>query len=399
LTSAISVNDVTKKYRLGAKRESLRDAISRTVLSPFRHGNEQAEFVALQDISFEVQRGETIGLIGPNGCGKTTLLKLISGITFPNSGTIAVAGRMSSLIELGAGFHPDLTGRENIFLNGTILGLGEAEIREKFDSIVSFAELERFIDTPVKHYSSGMYVRLGFSVAIHVDPDILLVDEVLSVGDYAFQMKCIDRIQAMREREVTLIIVSHNQHLIEMLATRAIFLYEGQIQFNGDPVRAFQEYYNRASPGQQAPTAMQLSTRKVKIGDTFLLDADRRIRNQFEAGERIILKFYVDCGEPIEEFGFFAQIRREDIVIHGTNTTRYGLALPDGASFRGYLEVDYKQPTLTAGNYWLHLGVRQKLVTLAEKSIPFEICSAQEKSFGFVGLEHTWEIRSEDDRV
>ncbi|RLC75531.1 MAG: ABC transporter ATP-binding protein, partial [Chloroflexi bacterium] len=201
MSLAIRFENVSKKFNLHHERKR---SFQELALGLFRRDNgSREEFWALRDVDFNVEQGETVGLIGPNGAGKSTALKLVSRIIEPTSGRIKVNGRVGALLELGAGFHPDLTGRENIYLNGSILGLGRAEIERKLDDIIAFAELERFIDVPVKHYSSGMYVRLGFSVAVHTDPEVLLVDEVLAVGDAAFQRKCLERIDRMRSEGVT----------------------------------------------------------------------------------------------------------------------------------------------------------------------------------------------------
>lgn len=187
-------------------------------------------FWALEDINLTVRAGESVGIMGPNGSGKSTLLKLIAGVTKPTKGTISVHGRVAPLIELGAGFHPELTGRENVYLNGVILGMSRAEVESKFKTIVDFAELWDFIDSPVKHYSSGMYLRLAFSVAIHTDPDILLIDEILAVGDESFQKKCFTKLYALHTQKVTLLIVSHNPSLIQQMTTKIIKLKQGNIQ-------------------------------------------------------------------------------------------------------------------------------------------------------------------------
>lgn len=202
-------------------------------------------FTALDDISFEIKKGETVGIIGPNGSGKSTILKLIAGVMWPTTGKVSVTGKISPLIELGAGMHPELTGRENIFLNGSILGLTQKEISQKFDNIVDFAELKEFIDQPVKHYSSGMYMRLAFAIAIHVHPEILIVDEILAVGDSAFQEKCFARMEEFKKsKDVTIIFVSHGLGQVEKFCTRAIYINDHKIQYDGLPTPTVQKYLN-----------------------------------------------------------------------------------------------------------------------------------------------------------
>jgi lipopolysaccharide transport system ATP-binding protein len=231
--------DVSKRYRLGALG-TLRSTLA--ALSSRWHGDATCDLWALKDVSFRVEPGESLGLIGPNGAGKTTTLKLLSNITQPTSGRVEVSGRMSSLIELGAGFHPELSGRENIFLNGAILGLKQREIQRKLDAIVAFSELERFIDTPVKRYSSGMYVRLGFAVAAYVEPDVLLVDEVLAVGDASFRQKCMDRINGLLLQGTTVLFVSHNMYLVRRICKYALLLMGGKNQYLGSAEDAITHY-------------------------------------------------------------------------------------------------------------------------------------------------------------
>jgi len=255
----IRAEGLGKKYTIGhqAKREryeALRDGRARSARSAWRKtadlargrallaGDTVDEFWALKDVSFEMKRGEVLGIIGRNGAGKSTLLKILSRITEPSAGRITIAGRVASLLEVGTGFHPELTGRENIYLNGAILGMSRAEIRRKFDEIVVFAEVENFLDTPVKRYSSGMYVRLAFAVAAHLDPEILVIDEVLAVGDFEFQKKCLGKMSEVAGGGRTVLFVSHNMPVIRQLCDRAIFLAEGRKLFDGDSDGAVDSY-------------------------------------------------------------------------------------------------------------------------------------------------------------
>ncbi len=232
--SAIKVENLSKKYTIGAQQrrhDTLRDLLMDTMrnFTNKKMRNQENEFWALRDVSFEVKRGEVIGVIGRNGAGKSTLLKILSRITEPTSGRAVINGRVGSLLEVGTGFHPELTGRENIYLNGAILGMKREEIRRKFDEIVDFAEIEKFLDTPVKHYSSGMYVRLAFAVAAHLEPEILLVDEVLAVGDVAFQKKCLGKMGDIAEEGRTVVFVSHNMSAIQRLCSRTLVIKKGYI--------------------------------------------------------------------------------------------------------------------------------------------------------------------------
>ncbi|WP_454295670.1 ABC transporter ATP-binding protein [Salana multivorans] len=229
MTASVIVQDLTKNFRLRHVR-SLKEIAARAVRG---RSAPVDEFAALSEVSLEVSEGETVGLLGFNGSGKSTLLKCISGVLTPDAGVVGVRGRLAGLIEVGAGFHPDLTGRENVYLNGAILGMSEAQIQEKFEAIVAFSEIEQFIDTEVKFYSSGMFLRLAFSVAVHTDPDIFLVDEILAVGDEPFQRKCLERIEELRREGRTLIIVSHDLDLVSRLCSRGVLLEHGRIVADG----------------------------------------------------------------------------------------------------------------------------------------------------------------------
>jgi lipopolysaccharide transport system ATP-binding protein len=256
---AIWVEHLSKEYRIGARQQTyrtLRDTMSEAMLAPFRRVRKlwQGEvsgaaelyetFWALDDISFEIHRGEVVGLIGRNGAGKSTLLKILSQITEPTTGRVTLYGRVGSLLEVGTGFHGELTGRENIYLNGAILGMRRREVTKKFDEIVDFAEVEQFIDTPVKHYSSGMYLRLAFAVAAHLEPEILLVDEVLAVGDARFQRKCLQKMQDVGQEGRTVVFVSHNMPAITRLCQRALLLEAGQLQHDGLAPQVVGTYLN-----------------------------------------------------------------------------------------------------------------------------------------------------------
>lgn len=263
--AAVRLEHVSKRFILHhEKARSFQDAL---VNFFHRRNGSREEFWALKDVSFEVRRGEMLGIIGQNGSGKSTILKLITRILEPTAGRIAVDGKVSALIELGAGFHPDLTGRENIYLNGSILGLSRKEMNRKFDQIVAFSELERFIDTPVKHYSSGMYMRLGFSVAIHVEPDTLIIDEVLAVGDEAFQQKCLDKIEGFRRAGGTIVFVSHAMEQVERLCDRVVWLDQGQVREIGAP-GAVIDAYAAGRGGQRAGRRPELPRSEPPAGET-----------------------------------------------------------------------------------------------------------------------------------
>ncbi|MCJ7735865.1 MAG: ABC transporter ATP-binding protein, partial [Anaerolineae bacterium] len=312
-----------------------------------RRRQDREEFWALRNVSFEIQRGETVGLIGANGTGKSTVLKLISRIVEPTSGEIEVTGRVGALLELGAGFHPDLTGRENIYLNASIQGLSRDEVRSKFDEIVDFAELHRFIDVPVKHYSSGMYVRLGFSIAVYTEPDILLVDEVLSVGDASFQRKCLNRISSLREKGSTILFVSHDLESIRRLCSRGIWLQDGVVAASG-PVEKVIDTYMSAIRREHVESLRQNSISKnakrwgsgeIEIVEVELLDALGRPGMMFKTSESIVVRIHFVAHRRIEQPVFGIAIHRDDgMHISGPNTRSSGF---DTAVVEGTGYVDY----------------------------------------------------------
>src|SRR5512145_2274088 len=254
--NAIEVTNVTKVYRKYARRKqfaTLKSALLKGSLIQDLQPDET--FPALKGVSFNVPAGSTYGIIGRNGSGKSTALKLVAGITKPTTGTVKVEGRISALIELGAGFHPEISGRENVFINGIMLGLSKREITRRFDEIVEFAELREFIDAPVKTYSSGMYMRLGFAVAIHVDPDVLLVDEVLAVGDEGFTHKCLDKFADFKRRGKTILLVTHSLGLVEKFCDEALWLDGGRMQTMGDPKRVVGAYITDVETGEEEQLA------------------------------------------------------------------------------------------------------------------------------------------------
>ncbi|MBN1177642.1 MAG: ABC transporter ATP-binding protein [Anaerolineae bacterium] len=248
MDTAIRFEGVSKQFV--ARHAGPRSFQELAVGLPRQQERAQVAFWALREIDFEIAPGETVGFIGPNGSGKSTLLKLIARILAPTCGWIEVNGRIGPLLELGAGFHPDLTGRENVFLNGSLLGLRQVEVHKQFDAIVAFAELERFIDMPVRHYSAGMSLRLGFSIAAHVSPDILLVDEVLAVGDEAFQRKCLERMETFRQAGCTIVFVSHDLRTVERLCARAFWLAEGRIRHTGPAHEVVARYLAAVEEGR-----------------------------------------------------------------------------------------------------------------------------------------------------
>jgi len=322
--TAVCLSHVSKRYRLGARQESLRGAIAGAARALMGRRSSTAvdrqSLWALRDVELEIPRGGALGLIGPNGAGKTTILKILGRITQPTEGDMRVSGRVSALIELGAGFHPDLTGRENIYLNGAILGLSQKEIERVFDRIVDFSGLERFLDTPVKRYSSGMYVRLGFSVAAFVEPDVLLVDEVLAVGDAEFRQKCAERIQELRQVGTTIVFVAHNLYLVKSVCDSAIFLEGGQIQAKGDPITAISAYETWLQ-GQQirarnqsrfTPERSRDTSSTVDVTHVEVIGPSGAKSKQFDYRDAVEIRISFSARKPLVRHNIVVRILRSD---------------------------------------------------------------------------------------
>jgi len=320
----IRVENLSKQYFIGELQKrpaSLRQALSGMLSAPIkrlrRNGHAHSEILwALKDINFEVQPGEVVGLIGHNGAGKSTLLKILSRITDPTDGRIELYGRVVSLLEVGTGFHPELTGRENVFLNGAVLGMSKADIRRKFDEIVAFAEVEKFIDTPVKFYSSGMYVRLAFAVAAHLEPEILIIDEVLSVGDMAFQQKCLQKIGKMREQTKAIILVSHNMLSVKAICTKAILLSHGEIVAAGATQSVIPLYEKMLMKTDEAGAEVADQHLEgighIKVKSVLLIDEAGQEQASFETGERLKVVIEYDARTRVEGAVVFVAIRRPD---------------------------------------------------------------------------------------
>lgn len=326
---SLEMRGVGKKFRKGELHDSLRDlipALANRLLHPGRARPADArEFWALRDVNFEVRRGEAFGIIGHNGAGKSTILKILSGIMRPTVGTMQVVGRLSALIEVGAGFHPDLTGRENVYLNGAILGMTRAEIRRKFDEIVAFADLAEFIDTPVKRYSSGMFARLGFAVAAHVDPDVLIVDEVLSVGDYVFQQRCMERMATVLHSGTTVIFVSHNLRAVAELCQRALLMEHGQVTATGTSEEVVRSYLRRAEARRPTDHSSTVFVSQVDVRDA------EGSRAHFRSGDVASVDVEVVARAPYEKLAVIVGVRddKEYDVFHisSESLTRTTIAL------------------------------------------------------------------------
>ena len=359
---AIELHQVSKKYRLkrGWYVTSLSNEFARLSGRVLRRRvPPREEFWALKDVSFEIQRGETIGFIGVNGAGKSTLLKVLSKITVPTSGTFTTNGRVGALIEIGAGFHPDLTGRENVFLNGAIMGMRRREIQEKFDHIVEFAEIEQFIDTPIKHYSSGMQMRLGFSVAAHIDPDILLIDEILAVGDASFQAKCLNKLAQLKEQAKTVVLVSHSLTNIREHSKRVVWIDHGTVRMIGDPdtvVNTYLDYVTRAMKFGEgsAERAEQVALDKPAcILDVVVFDQQEHPQSHFGTGDSVSIDIAYSLKAPLPGAVFGVTIQD----IHGyplggiiTDPDAVRLSSEEG---RGVLRLTLSPLLFTKGTYTL----------------------------------------------
>lgn len=316
-----------KRYRISHRRERRSDG------SPCDSSPRHEDFWALRDVSFEVKRGEALGIIGRNGAGKSTLLKLLSRITEPSEGSARIRGRIASLLEVGTGFHPELTGRENIYLNGSILGMSRAEIRKKFDEIVTFAEIAQFLDTPVKRYSSGMYVRLAFSVAAHLEPEILVVDEVLAVGDVAFQRKCMDYMKRLTRSGITILLVSHDLFAVKAMCRRVLALSAGRLKFDGLPAEGIDLYEKdsrlEADPWAAGIIGEDIDQWPIVIRFVELLDAEGSPRTVYDYGEQMRVRIHYETRRPVRYPNFYLGIRRADnVACCSFSAARDGVSIP-----------------------------------------------------------------------
>ncbi len=355
---ALEVEHVFKKFKKGEVYDSLRDLVpaltARMMKGRQRNALHDREFWALQDVCFQVARAEAFGIIGANGAGKSTILKLLSGIMQPTKGVIQVNGRLSGLIEVGAGFHPDLTGRENIFLNGTILGMSRKEIEERFEQIVEFSGLSDFIDTPVKRYSSGMFARLGFSVAAHVDPDILIVDEVLSVGDFVFQKKCVEHMAQVIRSGVTVIFISHNLQAVRELCTRALLLDRGQVLTVGPTDDVIETYLNGVQERRSQSSDRDLFISSVRVR------GNAGLQNHFQPGERAYVDVEVGSRDTYDRLAVGLKIKNADFLeIFHTSTERLGAGSFSLGARQGLTCTFTLDLHLVAGTYYLTASIHR----------------------------------------
>lgn len=387
---AIVVENLSKCYRLGQREkqhQSFREALSGMVTGPLRRLRALAErgtiedtFWALRDVNFEVRPGEVVGMVGRNGAGKSTLLKVLSRIVEPTSGRIRLRGRVASLLEVGTGFHPELSGRENIYMNGSILGMRKAEIDRKFDEIVAFSEVEKFLDTPVKRYSSGMYVRLAFAVAAHLEPEILIVDEVLAVGDAEFQRKCLGKMQDVAGGGRTVLFVSHNLAAVQALCTRAVMLRQGRCEADGRPDVVIPQYLQAVRTSETS----DLTGRRDRQGSGAVVGSDLAVRG---VGGMTVTE--VHCGEDVA-----VELKYQNTTGRDVGDVRVGLGIYDsygramtflqnvplGVSLTaraggGRIVCEVPKCRLAPGRYWINYEIRQgsELCDAIEQAAVFDV--------------------------
>jgi len=380
---AIRVDNISKKYFIGnTSSGSLRE----TLVNTFSTGNKTKteEFWALKDVSFEVKRGEAIGIIGKNGAGKSTLLKILSRITEPTKGRIEIDGRVSSLLEVGTGFHPELTGRENVFLNGTVLGMKRQEIKDKFDEIVAFSGVEKFLDTPVKRYSSGMKVRLAFAVAAHLEPEILIIDEVLAVGDAEFQKKCLGKMQDVAGEGRTVLFVSHNLGAVCELCSRGVLLANGQVKYISSANNVVRKYLESHDTAQGTLKLDNYKDRKgegaYKVTHIKTTDENNHLKTTFTYRESICIHFGVE-GEPKEPVNIGVSIRnqKENLVLHYASSDDIKELKMDGkyTEFKAILRDIY----LNEGEYYITIRVADKFRVMqdrVENCLSFKVINQEE---------------------
>jgi len=356
---------------------------------------------AVKDVSFEVMPGESLGIVGRNGSGKSTILKLASGIIRPSDGQVVIRGRLSALLELGAGFHPDLTGRENIFLNGSILGMSKNDVDRYYDSIVEFSELGEFINMPVKHYSSGMFMRLGFSVAVHVEPDILIIDEILAVGDQSFQSKCIDRIYDLKRNGTTIVIVSHNLHTVRALCSHLIWLEHGLVKMSGradDIIDAYLESQQgwRVKRSADGSGWERWGSREIELTSVKLLDNRGESGDTFQLGQPMTIEMHYHANEPVDKPVFGLSFYRPDgTYLSGPDNYLSGLDLGE-VSGNGVLRYCLPKMPLSPATYYMTAAIYdeagKKPYDHHEKAYRFRVVAENnDHCKGLVQLPAHWE--------
>lgn len=425
--NAIEVKNVTKSFKIYIdKGNTLKEK------ALFKQRRRYEERNVLKDISFEVEKGQAVGLIGHNGCGKSTTLKLLTKIMYPDSGSIVMRGRVSSLIELGAGFHEDMSGRENIYINASIFGLTRGEINKRMEDIIAFSELEEFIDNPVRTYSSGMYMRLAFSIAINVDADILLVDEILTVGDFNFQAKCFNRLREVKASGTTIVIVSHSMEQIEQICDRSIWIHDGKIRREGRPRDVHPEYLDFMGEKRQELAWKEAENKEVnkeseetketdnenfeeshvvnhdkpvekkkrwgngyaRIEKIVLLDRQGKEKTVFKTGDAVVIQITYKVNQKVEDAVFGIGIFRSDgIQCYGTNT-RIDKQNKFDLTKDGVVQINVPAMSLMAGEYLLDVAIEADIgiaVDYYKEAYRFEVFS-DINDVGIARIEHDWKI-------
>ena len=399
---AIDVKNITKSFKVYLDRsDNLKDFIIHSNRRKFENRE------VLKGISFKVKKGEAIGLVGRNGCGKSTTLKLLTRIMYPDTGEIKINGRVSSLIELGAGFHPDMSGRENIYINASIFGLSRKEIDRRVKKIIAFSELEDYIDNPVRTYSSGMYMRLAFSVAINVDADVLLIDEILAVGDANFQAKCFQKLRDIKESGTTIVIVSHALGQIESICERSIWIENGKIKAEGEPRKVHREYLQymgmeRWEDNQESisknttidTTVNREGNHKVVFEKIQIFDLDGKVCHQFERGASIIIEDQYRVIEEVKN-GYFALdlIREDDNMYCFASNTNFSLKKKVNLISDGKLRIKLKNVPLAPQRYFIDLILKEgntEPIDIVRHAVDFEMFS-YEKCGGITYIDTEWE--------
>jgi ABC-type polysaccharide/polyol phosphate transport system ATPase subunit len=394
---AITVDHVSKKFRLYHDRnQTLKAAVMRGRRARYE------EFWALRDVSLEIAEGTTYGLIGTNGSGKSTLLKCLARILRPDEGSTRTRGKVSALLELGAGFHPELSGRENVYLNGSILGLSRSELDRRFDEIVGFAGLERFIDTPVKNYSSGMYVRLGFSVAINVDPDILLVDEVLAVGDEQFQRRCNERFADLKAEGKTIVVVSHSLGSVRAMCETVAWLDSGTLREVGPASEIVDDYLAEVHQDRSAEThatGVRWGSAEVVVDEIELLDADGRPSTEVNTGDAVTLRIRYNASEPIAEPTFSLAVHTVEGVLVTNPTTRGVDLVSDRIVGKGTVDLFVDPLLLLPGTYDLSASITDAaalhMYDMRHRAVRFDVGGGHrdEDDGGLMSLNGRWDLR------
>jgi lipopolysaccharide transport system ATP-binding protein len=395
MSAAIWVDKLSKQYQIGHANLSLREHITNLMTLDFlRKKPEEDTLWALRDVSLTIQHGETVGIIGRNGAGKSTLLKILSKITYPTYGAMGIDGRVISLLEVGTGFHDELTGRENIYLNGSILGMPKKEVKRQLDAIVEFSGVEKFIDTPIKRYSTGMRLRLGFAVAAHLDPDILIVDEVLAVGDAEFQKKCLDTIQKLRASARTILFVSHNLAAVENLCERCIWLDHGEIHMDGESRNVIRDYMGSMRESTAVVAALDETENrrgngKIRFHGLEFLSPEGISQKVIRTGDPVVMRFHYYAHEPVAfpSFGF-RLFTETNALVTETSTSHHGIYIPSVPLGAGYLDLEIHCLNLLAAKYTISLWVTDQAGGLVydnvENAVILEVDPANPYGSNFV---------------